>query len=77
MDKNDNVVVIKKDDIEVIKDSVIRLDRDEIKATGRGLRASNFSALHERSPQHKRAVEGVSPYTKSAQHLYIYQQIIR
>ena len=32
MDKNDNVVVIKKDDIEVIKDSVIRLDRDEIKA---------------------------------------------
>ena len=32
MDKNDNVVVVKKDDIEVIKDSVIRLDRDEIKA---------------------------------------------
>ena len=32
MDKNDNVVVVKKDDIDVIKDSVIRLDRDEIKA---------------------------------------------
>ena len=32
MDKNDNVVVVKKDDIEVIKDSVIRLDCDEIKA---------------------------------------------
>ena len=29
---SDNVVVVKKDDIEVIKDSVIRLDRDEIKA---------------------------------------------
>jgi len=68
MDKNDNVVVVKKDDIEVIKDSVIRLDRDEI---SRVLRASNFSALHERSPQNKRAVGGASPYTKSAQHFYI------
>ena len=32
MDKNDNVVVVKKDDVEVIKDSYIKLDRDEIKA---------------------------------------------
>lgn len=32
MDKNDNVVSVKKDDVEVIKDSVIRLDRDEIRA---------------------------------------------
>ncbi|WP_295209404.1 stage 0 sporulation family protein [Ruminococcus sp.] len=32
MDKNDNVVMVKKDDVEVIKDSVIKLDRDEIKA---------------------------------------------
>ena len=32
MDKNDNVVVVKKDDVEIIKDSYIKLDRDEIKA---------------------------------------------
>ncbi len=32
MDKNDNVVSVKKDDVEVIKDAVIRLDRDEIRA---------------------------------------------
>ena len=41
MDKNDNVVVVKKDDIEVIKDSVIRLDRDEIKAL-KGLEGKYF-----------------------------------
>ena len=41
MDKNDNVVVVKKDDIEVIKDSVIRLDRDEIKAL-KGLEGKLF-----------------------------------
>ena len=41
MDKNDNVVVVKKDDIEVIKDSVIRLDRDEIKAL-KGLEGKEF-----------------------------------
>ena len=41
MDKNDNVVVVKKDDIEVIKDSVIRLDRDEIKAL-KGLEGKSF-----------------------------------
>lgn len=32
LDKTDNVVTVKKDDVEVIKDAVIRLDRNEIKA---------------------------------------------
>lgn len=32
IDKNDTVIVVKKDDVEVIKDSVIKLDRDEIRA---------------------------------------------
>ena len=32
LDKSDNVINVKKDDVTVIKDAVIRLDRDEIKA---------------------------------------------
>ncbi|MBO5447987.1 MAG: stage 0 sporulation family protein [Ruminococcus sp.] len=32
LDKTDNVVTVQKDDVEVIKDAVIRLDRNEIKA---------------------------------------------
>ncbi len=32
IDKSDNVVTVKKEDVEVIKDAVIRLDRNEIKA---------------------------------------------
>ena len=32
LDKSDNVVTVKKDDVEVIKDAVIKLDKHEIKA---------------------------------------------
>lgn len=32
LDKTDNVITVKKDDVEVIKDAVIRLDKNEIKA---------------------------------------------
>ena len=32
LDKSDNVVTVKKDDVEVIKDAIIKLDKHEIKA---------------------------------------------
>lgn len=32
LDKSDNVITVKKDDVEVIKDAVIRLDKNEIRA---------------------------------------------
>lgn len=32
LDKNDSVVIVKKEDVEVIRDAVIRLDRNEIRA---------------------------------------------